>query len=223
MFKPAALATSVALVLGLNASAQTPPGQGPTPPSSIPQPQPEPPRQPLTPAPPKTPQAPSGRRSGLPDASEVFEKLKPSASAAFLKKAAQGDQAEIDLAKLALARSSHARVKSLARMLQLDHQQANQKVQALAASRNVTLPADISNAAHEAKTRLAKLEAAAFDEAYVDQVVKDHTAAIHDFEQASRMSDADVRAFAETTLPTLKKHLQAAQDLQKAAGERAGG
>jgi putative membrane protein len=218
MFKPAALATSIVLALTLSASARTA-AQGPTRPPSIPQPQPEPPRTPPTPLSPKAPPEPSpGTATGVPSTSAVFDKLKPAPSSeVFLKKAAQVDEAEIELAELAQSKSSNPKVKSLAHMLQVDHQQSNKKVQSLAASKNVTLPIDVPDAARETRTRLEQLTGIPFDDAYVDQVVKDHTVTIRDFEQASKIDDVDVKAFVEATLPTLKKHLQAAQGLQKAA------
>lgn len=52
---------------------------------------------------------------------------------------------------------------------------------------------------------------AAFDRAYMNDMVKDHQTAIRDFQAASKIADADVKSFAEKTLPTLQHHLEEAQ------------
>jgi putative membrane protein len=49
-------------------------------------------------------------------------------------------------------------------------------------------------------------------------MVKDHQKAVAAFEQQTTSSDAQVKAFAAKTLPTLRHHLEEAQRLQKTVG-----
>lgn len=64
------------------------------------------------------------------------------------------------------------------------------------------------------KDRLSKLSGAEFDQAFMEQMVKDHTQAVTLFEnQATNGKDAEVKAWAAKTLPTLKEHLQLAQEI----------
>jgi putative membrane protein len=55
-----------------------------------------------------------------------------------------------------------------------------------------------------------------FDEAFLDQLEKDHKKDISEFEDASKNAqDAQVKALAEKALPTLREHLDMIQKLQK--------
>ena len=54
-----------------------------------------------------------------------------------------------------------------------------------------------------------------FDKGFIEAAVSDHQKAIELFEnEASRGTDAQLKAFATKTLPTLRAHLKQAQDLQ---------
>ena len=69
--------------------------------------------------------------------------------------------------------------------------------------------------------KLAKLSGAEFDKAYVAAMLDDHQKDVREFSRvASGNGDADVKAFASKTLPTLKEHLQQAQDLSKSVGAK---
>jgi putative membrane protein len=60
--------------------------------------------------------------------------------------------------------------------------------------------------------RLSKLHGAAFDKAYMRDMVADHKKDIADFQkEANSGQDPDVKNWASTTLPTLQQHLQLAQ------------
>ncbi len=62
--------------------------------------------------------------------------------------------------------------------------------------------------------KMRKLEGAAFDQAYIADQIKDHEKAIALFEKEARSGkDAELKAFAEKTLPTLKDHLTAVRSL----------
>jgi putative membrane protein len=55
-----------------------------------------------------------------------------------------------------------------------------------------------------------------FDKGFIDAAVTDHQKAIELFEnEAERGGDAQLKAFARKTLPTLRNHLKQAQDLQQ--------
>jgi putative membrane protein len=75
---------------------------------------------------------------------------------------------------------------------------------------------------HQAQQdKLSQLSGAEFDRAYVAAMVEEHQKDVRDFSrQASSGADADVKAFAAKTLPTLKQHLQHVQDLSKTVGAK---
>ena len=63
--------------------------------------------------------------------------------------------------------------------------------------------------------KLAGLSGADFDRAYVNMMVKDHEKDVKEFEKASaKATDPDIRAWATSTLPTLREHLQQIRDIQ---------
>jgi putative membrane protein len=101
-----------------------------------------------------------------------------------------------------------------------DHGKAGQELSQLAQQKG--LRADAKDAAHERlRSRLQKLSGEAFDKAYVKEMVKDHEQDVREFRRMSqKASDADVKAFAAKTLPTLEDHLRAVKDLDKQVNAR---
>ncbi len=82
-------------------------------------------------------------------------------------------------------------------MMVTDHGKANDELKALAKHLSTV-------------QRFQGLSGAEFDRAYVDDMVEDHEADVQEFEkQSTGNPDADAKAFAAKTLPTLKKHLEA--------------
>lgn len=137
------------------------------------------------------------------------------ADAGFLKKAAADGMAEIDLANLAQTKATNAEVKALAARIKDDHTKANAELKTLASNKNVALPDTPDKQHAAAKDRMNKLEGQAFDRNYVNAMVAAHRRAVADFTARTKSADADVKAFAEKTLPALKDHLQRAETLQK--------
>jgi len=143
------------------------------------------------------------------------------ADAAFVKKAADGGMAEVALAKLAQEKASNADVKSFAATLEKDHTAANDELKEVASKKNITLPASPSKNHQALHDKLAKLSGAEFDKAYVSAMLEDHQKDVREFARVSSASgDADVKAFATKTLPTLKDHLKQVQDLSKSMGAK---
>jgi len=142
-----------------------------------------------------------------------------SSDTSFYKHLAQGGMAEVDLGKLAGQRSNDPKVKSFAEMMVKDHSSANQKLESLAASKHVALPKTVG-ASHEAKkAKLEALSGNSFDKSYVEGQLKDHEKTVKLLEtEISSGQDADAKAFAESVLPTVKHHLEAARELASEEG-----
>jgi putative membrane protein len=135
----------------------------------------------------------------------------------FVEKAAKGNQAEIDLAKLAQEKATSPEVKSLAQMIEQDHQQAQEKLQTVAQGENVSMPSEAPPDAAKMKKKLSSMSGQDFDHTYVQYMVREHKKDIGEFQKAAKnASDPDVRQYATTTLPTLQKHLKMAE---QAAGQ----
>lgn len=135
----------------------------------------------------------------------------------FLTHAAQDGEAEIELGKLAQEKAADAKVKDFGARMQKDHGNSNAELRAIAAKKGLTVPG--GPGPHAAmKAKLEKLQGAAFDQAYMRAMVDDHTKAVKEFQMATNSPDADIKAFAAKTLPTLQEHLKLAQEIHKGVG-----
>jgi len=138
------------------------------------------------------------------------------ADADFLVNAASGGMMEVRLGELAKENSRNQRVKNFGALMVRDHGEGGEKLKKLAATKNVTLPANISNDQQKEKDDLQKKTGDEFDRAYVNMMVDDHNKDIKDFEKAAKdATDPDVKTFAAHHLPMLYMHLDSAKNLQK--------
>lgn len=132
----------------------------------------------------------------------------------FLMDAAIGGLMEVELGRWAVQKGTSDAVKQFGRRMVDDHSQANSELATLAASKGITLPTSLDEKHQKEVAKLTRLSGAAFDRAYAKMMVKDHEKAVSDFEKEStRGADADLKAFATKTLPTLQEHLQMARAL----------
>lgn len=134
--------------------------------------------------------------------------------AKFAVAAANGGMAEVELGQLAQQKAANAKVKDFGGMMVNDHSKANVELKALAKSKGITLPAAVDAEEQKVKDELSAKSGADFDKAYVSNMIDDHKKDIKEFEDASKnCKDADLKAFAVKTLPTLKMHLDAIQKI----------
>jgi putative membrane protein len=140
----------------------------------------------------------------------------PMSDQKFIDMAAQTDMLEAHLGQLAADQAGSQGVKDYGSMLVTDHTADYQQLNALAAKDNLTVPKGL-DAAHQQKIApFEKLKGAAFDAKYTQAMVAGHTEAIGIYnKEASGAENADVKAYAAATLPTLNKHLDQAKDLSK--------
>jgi putative membrane protein len=139
----------------------------------------------------------------------------PSNTASFLNEAAAGGMAEVQLASLALTRTQNPEIRQFALQMVTDHSKANDELKPIAASKSVTLPKELGVQEKSLSDKLSKLSGAEFDKEYVKAMVEDHEKDVKVFQtQAQNGTDADVKAFAAKTLPTLQEHLQMIQSIK---------
>ena len=132
----------------------------------------------------------------------------------FLSNAAQGGLLEVTAGKLAEQRGSDPAVKAYGQKMVADHTAANEKLKSLADSKQMPLPNSLSAKERNSLDKLETLNGDEFDRAYARMMVKDHTEDVEEFEHAAKTAkDSDVRAFAATTLPTLRHHLVMANQM----------
>jgi putative membrane protein len=133
----------------------------------------------------------------------------------FLKDAAKAGMAEVQASQLAVQKATDPSVKAFAQKMVDDHGKAHDELKALAQSKGVDLPDDPSMMQKGKMKLLSSADGATFDKRYADSMgVKAHEDTVKLFQKAaSNAKDADVKAFAAKTLPTLQEHLKMAQDL----------
>ncbi len=140
----------------------------------------------------------------------------------FMKAAAEGGMAEVDLGQLAVEKASSSDVKKFGQRMVDDHSKANDELKRLASQKNVDLPQNLSAKDKATKATLENLSGEQFDQAYMKDMVKDHKKDVSDFQRESRAAqDPDVKKFAAQTLPTLEDHLKLAESIASPAGARA--
>ena len=132
----------------------------------------------------------------------------------FVKKAAQGGLAEVELGQLAAQKASSEEVKKFGQRMVDDHTKANEQLKQVAAEKNIEIPRQLDAKDKATKARLEKLSGEQFDKAYMKDMVKDHQKDVPEFQRESSMGkDPAVKNFAQQTLPTLKEHLKEAEKI----------
>jgi putative membrane protein len=139
----------------------------------------------------------------------------PLTADAFVTKAAQTGMAEVELGKLALAKSQSSEVRAFAARMVKDHRKANEELAGIAKGKNIVVPAAL-DAKHRAMVDgLEARSGAEFDAEYARHMAMGHGDAVALFKDASRAQtlDHELSAFAKTTLPTLEEHKRMADQL----------
>jgi putative membrane protein len=132
----------------------------------------------------------------------------------FVKKAAIGNVAEIELGRVATQRAARPSVRSFAERMVTDHGKNNAELTTLARSKGIDVSSTLDTTHQAMRDRLSGLSGADFDRAYMSEMVRDHTEDVALFERtAQSASDADVKAYAQRSLPMLREHLALARQV----------
>ncbi|NML57025.1 DUF4142 domain-containing protein [Chryseobacterium cheonjiense] len=135
----------------------------------------------------------------------------------FADAAATGGIMEVMLGQLAESNASSATVKSLGAMMVKDHGKANDELKKWASASGYTLPTALDAEKQKKYDDLKAKKGAEFDRMYADLMVTDHQKDIAEFKkQASDGSEASLKSFASSTLPTLEHHLMESEKAKKA-------
>jgi putative membrane protein len=135
----------------------------------------------------------------------------------FATMAANSDLLEIQSSQL-VATKSDDKDKAFADHMIKDHTETANKMKALVDSGKVkvSLPTKMDSAHQEKLDKLKSLNGKDFSKQYESMQVSAHKDAVSLFERYGKGGDnADLKAFANETLPTLQQHLKMAQDLEK--------
>jgi putative membrane protein len=134
----------------------------------------------------------------------------------FAVDAANGGMTEVKAGQMAEEKGMAKDVKEYGKMMVKDHTELADKLKGIATSKNITLPATVSPEMQKDLDDLDKKSGKDFDKAFLDMMVSDHKKVISAFQdEAKNGSDADIRAFADSSLHILQHHLDDAQKCQK--------
>ena len=134
----------------------------------------------------------------------------------FLKKAMQGNIAQVQLGELTLKKSNSDQVKQFARKMIDDHTKLNEQMRPVAQDLGVEIPTEVSKKDKSLMSKMQDLSGAAYDQAYIKDMVKDHKQDLSEFRmEASNAHDPGVKDAATQGSKTIAEHLQMAQQLAK--------
>jgi putative membrane protein len=138
----------------------------------------------------------------------------------FVTDAAEGGMAEVQLGQLAVSKATNPDVKSFGQRMVDDHTKINDQLKSVATTEGIQLPTSIGAKNQATYDRLNRLSGAAFDRAYMQDMVRDHEADAKEFERVSQSgSNAGLKSFAGQALPTLQEHLRMAKDVEGKLGK----
>lgn len=134
----------------------------------------------------------------------------------FVMEAASGGMAEVQLGKLAQQRGESEAVKKFGQRMVEDHGKSNAELAAIAKKLGIDVPKQPGKKHESAMKKLEGLKGEKFDQAYAEQMVKDHEATISLFEREAKSGQAaELKSFAEKSLPALQEHLKMAKALPR--------
>jgi putative membrane protein len=141
------------------------------------------------------------------------------ASLRFIKGVIEGDIAEIDVGNLAQQKSQNDAVKQYGAMLVKDHSEHKAKAEKVASELGVKPPRGSSIGSKTTYAKLKLLSGTLFDRSFAKAMISDHQKDIKEFQKKSSKNDP-AGQLAKDSLPTLQKHLQEAQSLEKQTAQK---
>jgi putative membrane protein len=140
-----------------------------------------------------------------------------SATQQFVQKAAISDLFEIQSGQMAQQKATNDDYRQFGQMVNDDHSKTSQQIKSMAQNMpGVQLPTAPDSAHKQKLDKLQTLNGAQFEDQFKKDQVAGHQDAIKLFEGYAQKGDnADLKKFAQDTLPKLKEHLQHAQALPK--------
>jgi putative membrane protein len=133
--------------------------------------------------------------------------------------AIEGNNAELDMAQLALQKSRADETRDFAQRMIDEHTALAQRFSRVAPAAAASLPDRENDVDRLALTRLSALPAVSFDQEYLTQQIGDHLATIAVFSaEAEDGHNPDLKSFAQHELPMLRAHLEEALDMARHIG-----
>ena len=141
--------------------------------------------------------------------------------AQLMRQVVQANLAEIAAGKLALSRTKSSAVRAYARRMVNEHAMLQREASELKSVHGTPLPASAERGQQAELRQLEALSGEAFERAYLDQSVKRHDAVLPLLERiAARTADPVLEAYAERSMPHLRRHRDLARHAACGAGRQ---
>lgn len=143
----------------------------------------------------------------------------PAMDKAFVKKALEGNMAEVEMGKLALEKSNDDQVKQFAQRMVDDHGKMLDQMKPVAQQMGVKVPDGPPKGQVKKMDKMKALSGDAFDQAYIKDMVKDHKSDASEFKQeAESTQNPQLKQLVTQDGQTIESHLQQIQQIAQAKG-----
>jgi len=142
-----------------------------------------------------------------------------SSDSSFIRQTIRGNYTEVALGRLAGSRATNAEVKDFAKRIVSDHNDMNKEWVDLAQDNDMKVTVEFGPAGQQSIDRLEGLSGAAFDQAYMSEMIREHEqdlAALQRMATSARSSE--VRQLSSTGASTVREHLTLAQQVGSQVG-----
>jgi len=149
----------------------------------------------------------AGPSSGISDQQSMMDQ-------AFVRKALEGGNTEVQLGQLAQQKAQSDDVKQFAQRMVQDHTQLGDQMKPLAQQLGVNEPKGPSKKDKELMAKLQGLSGQQFDDAYIKAMLKDHKQDLKEFKDvAETTQNPNVKQAAQQGAGMISQHLQLIQQI----------
>lgn len=143
----------------------------------------------------------------------------PAMDKEFVKKALEGNMAEVQMGQLALEKSSDDQVKQFAQRMVDDHGKMLGQLKPVAQQMGVKVPEGPSKGQMKSMDKMKGLSGDAFDQAYIKSMVKDHKNDDSEFKQeAQSTQNPQLKQVVMQSDQIIQSHLQQIEEISKTKG-----
>jgi putative membrane protein len=143
----------------------------------------------------------------------------PAMDKTFVKKALEGNMAEVQMGQLALQKSNDDQVKQFAQRMVDDHGKMLDQLKPVAQQMGVKVPDGPPKGDMKKMDKMKSLSGDAFDQAYIKDMVKDHKKDSSEFKQeAQSTQNPQLKQLATEGGQTIDSHLQQIQQIAQTKG-----
>ncbi|HEY5464583.1 MAG TPA: DUF4142 domain-containing protein [Hanamia sp.] len=134
----------------------------------------------------------------------------------FTTNATEDGMTEVQLGNIAMKNAATQSIKDFGKMMVDDHTNIDNELKDLATKKMVDVPTAVTADQQKDIDKLSKETGKSFDKDYVHMMVEGHKKAVAAFKSAGdKITDSDYKDFIMKTLPTLQKHLDAIEAIDK--------